>query len=191
MKHGSYFTLRRHKSGVGLVGRDTNARLAQPVTYAEISSGTEVGRTKPSCPRSLQTVQSNIKQERARTRAQRGVGLGLHADKPRRSASVRRNTRARRRRAGLTRNTKPEGSADAGHRAGPPVRPRGAVCRPGVQRAKGLSPHGPTTSVKASCIGLTASSRALRGPRGVYGPTTSVRTPCIGPCSGQARRSDP
>ena len=40
----------RAKRGVGLIGEDTNARPTRPVTYAEISSGTEVGRTKPSCP---------------------------------------------------------------------------------------------------------------------------------------------
>ena len=37
----------RAKRGVGLIGEDTNARPTRPVTYAEISSGTEVGRTKP------------------------------------------------------------------------------------------------------------------------------------------------
>ena len=73
--------------------------------------------------------------------------------------------RARRRRAGLTRNTKPEGSADAGHRAmhraGPPVRPRGAVCRPGVQRSGRVA----GTRARRHRAGLTSAELLARRHR--------------------------
>ena len=63
------------------------------------------------------------------------------------------------------------------HRAGPPVRPLGAVCWPGVQRAGwGWPEHGPEGGVPD--LHVTRSPKARR-------------TQGTGPCTGQARQSDP